>query len=254
MVEFIVICLFVSIVSYLGFLLHALTIGGAVIAFFIGIWIGFSFQFSGLFMLGVFFLTSSFLSLIKKQSNEIVQKGERRDGIQALANGGPACIFSLLALIFPESKEQFLHAYIASLAIANGDTWASELGTYSTKNPIDVFSLKRVPKGTSGAISLIGTISGIIGSILIAGCGYLLKLISLSTLWMITIIGCLGLFFDTFLGATFQAKYCCQKCRIQTERKTHCETETIHIKGFKWMNNDVVNFLSILLFSLLVFL
>lgn len=254
MTDLIVLCLFVSIGSFMGFRLHALTIGGAVIAFLIGISIGFSFQFSGLFMLGVFFLTSSFMSLLKKQPNDIVQKGERRDAIQVLANGGPGCIFSLLALIFPEYKEQFLHAFIASLAIANGDTWASELGAYSTKNPIHVFSLKRVPKGTSGAISLIGTISGIFGSMIIAGFGYLLQLISLSTIWMITIIGCLGLFIDTFLGATFQAKYYCQKCQIQTERKTHCETETIHVKGLKLMNNDVVNFLSILLFSLLVFL
>jgi len=61
---------------------------------------------------------------------------------------------------------------------------------------------------------------------------------------IITIGGLSGAFFDSFLGATVQAIYYCPSCRIETERHPNhiCGTETNHKRGWRRLNNDMVNF------------
>ena len=46
------------------------------------------------------------------------------------------------------------------------------------------------------------------------------------------------------LGATVQAMYYCPRDQKETEKHPlhTCGTETIQIRGWKWLNNDWVNF------------
>jgi uncharacterized membrane protein len=48
------------------------------------------------------------------------------------------------------------------------------------------------------------------------------------------------------LGATIQAIYHCPHCNKETERHPihTCGTATSHFRGWKWLNNDLVNFLA----------
>jgi uncharacterized membrane protein len=50
--------------------------------------------------------------------------------------------------------------------------------------------------------------------------------------------------FDSLLGATVQAIYWCPTCAKETERHPihTCGTPTTHLRGWQWVNNDVVNF------------
>jgi uncharacterized membrane protein len=57
--------------------------------------------------------------------------------------------------------------------------------------------------------------------------------------------GLAGSLFDSVLGATVQQIYYCDVCRKETESKIHrCGHETRPLRGWSWLNNDLVNLLS----------
>jgi uncharacterized membrane protein len=57
--------------------------------------------------------------------------------------------------------------------------------------------------------------------------------------------GVAGSLFDSLLGATVQAIYFCPTCQKETEQKLHtCGTPTTIKRGWRWLNNDWVNFIS----------
>lgn len=102
-------------------------------------------------------------------------------------------------------------------ATCNGDTWASELGTVLSKSdPFLVTSFKRVPKGTNGGITLIGTLCSTVGGLVIGMSQYLavLYFTDKNTLmyappqWPMIVFGAfagfVGSMIDSFLGATLQ--------------------------------------------------
>jgi uncharacterized membrane protein len=67
----------------------------------------------------------------------------------------------------------------------------------------------------------------------------------LKTVFLITLWGFFASILDGLLGATIQAQYLCPACNKITERKNHCgDNETSLHSGIRWINNDLVNFLS----------
>jgi uncharacterized protein (TIGR00297 family) len=146
-------------------------------------------------------------------------------------------------MLYPESGVGWI-GFAAALAAVNADTWATELGVLNPTQPRLITNLrKRVEKGTSGGISFFGTIASLMGSALIAALAALF-----TTNWslfpLITFAGLAGSLFDSFLGATVQAMYFCPTDRKETEKHPlhTCSTETVHLRGWKWLNNDMVNF------------
>ena len=57
--------------------------------------------------------------------------------------------------------------------------------------------------------------------------------------------GVVGALLDSLLGATVQARRWCAMCARETERAVHdCGTATRPLRGWAWLDNDLVNFLS----------
>ncbi len=134
---------------------------------------------------------------------------------------------------------------MASIAAANADTWGTELGIFSKSRPVIITSFKNVDPGTSGAISLIGSIASLTGSLIIALIGTCFYSMEWSIVIIVVLGGYLGSVFDSYMGATIQGQFRCQKCGQNTESKRHCEIDTVHVKGKIWVDNDLVNIFSI---------
>lgn len=212
-------------------------------------------------VLVAFFASSSALTRLfskrKKALAKTFSKGGRRDWAQVLANGGPALLALGLGAADWLPQAVAWPAFAAALAGATADTWATELGVLSPGQPQLITTGQRVPKGTSGGVSLVGSLAAAAGALLIAllaglvGAGFMHPSFLLSVL----LAGVLGSYFDSFIGATVQAIYYCPDCKKETEQHPlhSCGAATTLRRGWAWMSNDWVNFLSGL-FSILVLL
>jgi len=240
------------IIAFLAYRAHSLNKSGALTAVLTGTIIFGIGGWDWAILLLTFFITSSGLSrAFKKRKiglDEKFSKGHERDAGQVFGNGGIAALFALLHGFFPDALWPWM-GFAASLAAVNADTWATELGVLNPHPPRMITDLRKVvEKGTSGGVSLVGTLAALAGSAIIAT----LAVILLTEQWslntgnwlLITAAGLAGSLFDSLLGATVQAIYFCPKDQKETERHPlHlCGTETVHIRGWKWLTNDWVNF------------
>lgn len=234
------------VVAVVAYLLHLLTAGGAIAAALIGAatvlggpgWV---------VLLLFFFVTSSALSRWRgserdKLIGSLVEKGGRRDAVQVLANGA---VFALAAVLSTRQGMETWQALGAgAIAAATADTWSTEIGTVIGGTPRHLMNARKVAPGTSGGVTLVGTLSGLLGAVLAA-------LIAARMDWETPVYaivagGVAGLFVDSLLGATIQERRWCTTCSKQTEHRTHsCGTRTAHRGGLRGLNNDVVNLVSI---------
>ncbi len=199
-------------------------------------------------LLLAFFISSSGLTRLfarrKAALNEKFDKGGQRDLGQVLANGGIASLFAGLSFFFPQSAWPWL-AFAASLAAVNADTWATELGVLNPSMPRLITTWKPVERGTSGGVSLYGSLAALGGAAFVALLAGLVRP-SGSFLFVTAVAvlgGVLGSFFDSLLGATVQAIYYCPRCEKETEKHPlhTCGTKTERLRGLSWLNNDLVN-------------
>ena len=207
----------------------------------------------------LFFLSSSLLSKINHNTKSSVAtdfaKTGQRDWLQVLANSSIGLAY---ALAWQTSGEAlFSIGYIAAFATVNADTWATEIGVLSSKPPVSILTFKPSSPGVSGAVSALGTTAALAGAAFIGLAAMALQLTSpnKSNLFVLflaaTTGGMAGCIMDSVFGATVQALYRCCICGKLTELTDHHNQPTEMIRGLKFFNNDMVNFSSSLLGSLL---
>jgi uncharacterized protein (TIGR00297 family) len=238
-----------TIVAFLAYRAHSLNVSGAIAATITGTIIFGVGGWQWAVLLLTFFITSSGLSrAFKKRKqglDEKYSKGHERDAGQVFGNGGVATFFALLHGFFPAVLWPWL-GFAAALAAVNADTWATELGVLNPHQPRMINDLRKVvEKGTSGGISLVGTLASLAGSALISILALLLNPAVTPAFCLLLIAsGLAGSLFDSLLGATVQAIYFCPKDQKETERHPlhTCGTETVHLRGWEWLTNDWVNF------------
>jgi uncharacterized protein (TIGR00297 family) len=177
--------------------------------------------------------------------------GPTRTWQQVLANGGPALAFATASLL--TAREPLLIGAAATIAAAAADTWATEIGRAFGGTPYSVRTRRRVPAGTSGAISAAGTLASIAGGVAIAGIALLAAplaptddLPTFGTAAVIAVTGSLGSAIDTVLGATFQARFRCETCGTIRESGTDHQPGHLMrpVAGIPWLTNSAVNLLS----------
>lgn len=241
---------FAITISLLAYKVKSLDKSGAIAATVEGVLIFGLGGWEWAILLLAFFISSSGLSKMFKKRKQNLQekfdKGSRRDAMQVLGNGGLAALFATLHFFFPDTLWTWL-GFAAALAAVNADTWATELGVLSPSRPRMITNLKeKVEKGTSGGVSVTGTLASLAGAALIAilagifapsGDAFMIFA-------LVTLAGLLGALFDSYLGATVQAIYYCPVCEKETERHPEhlCGAETHYFRGFNWLTNDWVNF------------
>ena len=225
---------------------RALTTWGLVGALVLDLVVSLTFGNFGFVVLLSFFVGSLAVDKIKKRrkkADTITKKEGTRDLVQVVANGLVPLVMALLYVI--TLSPAFLVGYVAALAEAFADTVASGLGVYS-KTTFDPFKMKRCECGISGGMSVVGTLSSFIASIIIALIPFAFGLYGMN-LWPVAIAALSafgGVVFDSFLGSVLQIKYTCRICGALTEREQHCNRPTARHSGFAFFDNDVVNLLS----------
>jgi uncharacterized protein (TIGR00297 family) len=213
-----------------------------------------------------FFVLSSVLSTYKASLKETLSekfaKGSRRDLGQTLANGGLGSLIALLA--WSAQAPTLLAAFVGAMATVNADTWATELGVLSRRPPRLITTGKIVEPGTSGGVSRLGTLATLAGGASIGlatalflgidralgGAGFARVAITarngaLGLTLAATVGGLAGSLLDSLLGATVQAIYYSHGRTKETEKPIDPDgTPNEHVRGWAWLTNDWVNFIS----------
>jgi uncharacterized protein (TIGR00297 family) len=196
----------------------------------------------GVLLLSMFVSASALSRLGERKKAErvgaVVGKGGERDGGQVLANGGVFALAALGSLLAPSPIWYAMGA--GALAASTADTWATEVGTLKSGDPISIISGRRVPPGTSGGITLVGTAAGVGGALFIGA------VVALAywpaSFAAVALGGVAGALADSLLGATLQSRRWCDLCATATERLVHsCGTPTRHAGGLAGFDNDAVN-------------
>ena len=251
--EWIIGALLALFVVLLSYRFRLLTVWGSVAAFFSG-WL--------IFVLGkvpfsvpllVFFATSNLLSKIGHTENEkkslVSNQSGQRNARQVLANG----LIPAVLLIFWtfETNPIFAILYLCALAAAASDTWATEIGMRFSDSPRSILSAQKVQVGASGGVSAAGFFGALSGAALIALTGVLLFDRSgilnsgVGTFAVITAAGMSAQALDSLMGATIQGKFRCGTCGSHSEKPVVCcEAKVQKESGWRWIDNDAVNFMT----------
>jgi len=178
--------------------------GGALGGFVVGTAIYTSLGPRGFAVLALFVVGGSLLTRLgygRKQSSGTAEAGSGRRGARnALANCGVAVACALIAAA--TSSDAFTAAFVASLGAAFADTAESEIGQLYGRAPRLITTLREVPPGTDGAVSIPGTLAGIAAAGLTASLGLALGLIAAPGIALLVALAAfLGTVTDSLLGA-----------------------------------------------------
>ena len=157
-------------------------------------------------LLATFIVASvaSRLGLARKQRLGIAEeRGGRRGAGNALANCGVAVMAAIAAATTPYAPAA-LAALVAALTAGGSDTVASEIGKAWGRSTFLVTTFGRVKAGTPGAMSLQGTIAGVLAALGLAAAGTALGLIAASAIVIVVISATAGALVESALGATFE--------------------------------------------------
>ncbi len=187
-----------------------LTTAGIYHAWALGITVWGCLGWQGYLVILCYLIVGSGVTRIGKDIKEAKGIAEKRDGARGPENlWGSAATGAVCAIgqaIAPNPL--WLLAYVASISTKLADTAASEIGKAYGKSTFLITTLKPVPAGTEGAISLEGMIAGVFGSLLIAAIGWAVGLLATpwDLLWC-AIAAFIANNIESLIGAAYQDKY-----------------------------------------------
>ncbi len=204
-----------------------LTPAGLFHAWVLGVLIWGTLGWQGYLVVMFYFLVGSGVTRIGLAQKEAEGIAEKRSGARGPENvwgsalTGALCALGTLFFGLPYQKLLLL-GYVASLSTKLSDTTASEVGKAYGKRTFLITTLQPVARGTEGAVSLEGTLAGVLGSAAIAFVGWGVGLISLTDVVFCVLAAFIATNLESVIGATLQSKY-------------------------DWMTNEVVNFINTLI-------
>lgn len=198
----------IGIMAILMYFTKALTLDGIVASIVMGLAILILSNLIGFLTLLLFLILGTLATFVGKSRKKSLEHLDAKDlfgrsAYNVMSNGIVAVIISSLYLLEVERRLVDI-AYLASISAVLADTLGSEIGVLSDKVYL-VTNFKRVPPGTNGGISVLGTIATFLGSFAIGLMALLYGFHSICVL-LITFSGFAGAFIDSLLGATLEAK------------------------------------------------
>jgi uncharacterized protein (TIGR00297 family) len=193
-----------------------LTPAGLINAWGLGVVIWATLGWRGYGVVMFYFLVGSAVTRIGMARKEAEGIAEKRDGARGPENvwgsafTGTICAIGVatikLGWLDPSWESFLLLGYVASFATKLSDTTASEVGKAYGKSTFLITTLKPVARGTEGAISLEGTVAGIIGGVTISLVAYSLGMITVVGVIICTIAAFIATNIESVIGATLQSE------------------------------------------------
>lgn len=194
-----------------AFLARSVDLGGAVSAVVVGTAITAGLGLPGLALMIAFFVLGSAATRLGyrvKAARGIAQeKGGARGWRHAWANGGVPALLAVLAGMAPPGLRDLLAiAYAAAVATAAADTCSSEVGKAWGRRTFLITTLRPVPPGTEGAVSLEGTLGGFAGALAVGGTGVAVGLFGWPVALLVAVAGLLGSLAESLLGTVAERR------------------------------------------------
>ncbi len=217
-----------AVVAAAAYFAGAVGRSGVVAGLIVGTLIFYGVGWAGYAVLFTFFVLGSALSKLgyrRKAALGVAQEaGGRRGAKHAAANCGTGMLIALAIVVIGTvgagygAVPYLLAAYLGAFATALADTTGSEFGQLYGKTPFLITTFKRVPVGTDGAVSVEGTVAGIVASALLAAFGFWLMpgQFGIGGLLAVVLGAFIGTTAESYIGAT--------------------------LEGIKHIDNEVVNF------------
>jgi len=174
----------------------------------------------------LYLICGSRVTKVRMVEKEALGIAEGRGGMRGPENvwgsAATAAACALASAAWPSRAAVFRIGFVASLATKLSDTCASEIGKAFGQTTYLITTFKLVPAGTEGAVSLEGTVAGVVGSIVLTAYGALVGLLGGQGRALPAAVACVLAAFvatnvESVIGAVAQDK-------------------------FAWLTNEVVNF------------
>jgi uncharacterized protein (TIGR00297 family) len=202
-----------------------LTPAGLLHAWFLGVTIWGILGWQGYLVVMFYFLVGSSATRIGWEQKVALGIAEKRSGARGPENvwgsalAGTICALGVLIFPDPQLRALLLLGYTASLSTKLSDTCASEVGKAYGQRTYLITTWQAVPRGTEGAVSVEGTLAGVVASVAIALIAWAVGLIDgLGIIWC-AIAALIATNLESVIGATLQTK-------------------------FDWLTNEVVNIIN----------
>ena len=195
-----------------------LTPAGLLHAWFLGVLVWGILGWQGYLTVMVYFLVGSGVTRIGMAEKEAAGIAEKRSGARGPENvwgsalTGSLCAIGVLLLSLFQPPQAgtivplLLLGYVASFSTKLADTCASEIGKAYGQRTFLITTLKPVPRGTEGAVSLEGTVAGIVASLVIALVGWAVGLITLPQVGVCAVAAFIATNLESVIGATLQTR------------------------------------------------
>lgn len=212
-----------------------LTPAGIIHGWFLGVLLWGSLGWQGYLVMIFYFLVGSAVTKVGLAQKEAAGIAEKRSGARGPENVWGSALTAALCAIGVATVplldggtmgnwivSLLLLAYVASISTKLADTCSSEIGKAYGQRTFLITNLQPVPRGTEGAVSLEGTLAGIIASIAMALIGWAVGLITPLGIGICTVAAFVGTNLESVIGATLQTR-------------------------FTWLTNELVNVVNTLL-------
>ncbi|MDB9428902.1 TIGR00297 family protein [Microcystis aeruginosa CS-555/01A07] len=189
-----------------------LTRMGYLHAWVLGVIVWGSLGWRGYLIVLFYFLVGSTVTRIGLARKEAEGIAEKRAGVRGPENvWGSALAGAICAILslFAASPWDYLLilAYVASFSTKLADTTASEVGKAYGKTTYLITNFKSVPRGTEGAVSLEGTLAGLLAATAISLLASTIGAIDLlGVLWCV-IAAFIATNIESLIGATLQTRF-----------------------------------------------
>lgn len=192
-----------------------LTPAGLIHAGILGVLLWGTLGWRGYLVMMVYFLVGSGVTRIGMAEKEAAGIAEKRSGARGPENvwgsalTGTICAIAayLLTPSQPQLVPFLLLGYVASISTKLSDTCASEVGKAYGKWTFLITTLQAVERGTEGAVSLEGTIAGLIGSLVIAIAAWAVGLITPTGIAICLVAAFIATNLESVIGATVQNQF-----------------------------------------------